>query len=452
MAAEPAPLARPGLRASGIRVRTTALAVVAVGLALVAAATAMAVLLDRSLREQVRASATARALAIAGDPNTASDPALLGGDREEEFVQILDADGAVLASSPNVAGRPALVEIRPGETRVVEGLPVETGPFLVVAVRDGAGTVLVGRSIEDTQDVVRGVVVALAIGIPLLVLLVAAVTWRVVGRALAPVEAIRAEVEAISTDELHRRVPDPPGHDEIARLAATMNRMLERLEEGQARQRRFVSDASHELRSPVASIRQHAEVALRHPEGTDLRSLAEVAHDESLRLQRIVEDLLLLTRIDEGTLRMRRDAVDLDDLVQDEAARLRASTDLRIETDRVNRERVLGDRERLERLLRNLGDNATRHARGRISLSLSVDDGGVVLAVEDDGPGIPRAERDRVFDRFVRLEPSRERDSGGSGLGLSIVREIAALHGGTATVGESPLGGARFEVRLPAGG
>ncbi len=278
----------------------------------------------------------------------------------------------------------------------------------------------------------------------------AVVTWRVVGRALAPVEAIREEVEAISTEQLHRRVPDPPGDDEIARLATTMNRMLARLEEGQSRQRRFVSDASHELRSPVASIRQHAEVALQHPDSTDLHSLAEVAHEESLRLQRVVEDLLLLSQIDEGTVRLRLEPLDLDDLVHDEAARLRASTHLRVESDRVESARVLGDRDRLERLLRNLTENATRHARSTIGLSLHPEPGSVVLTVEEDGPGIPEAERASVFDRFVRLEDARERDSGGSGLGLSIVREIATLHGGTVAALEGGLGGARFEVRLPA--
>jgi signal transduction histidine kinase len=446
MAAEASPARRP----TGIRARTTTVAVVAVGLALLAAAAATVTFLDRSLREQVRAGAASRAIAIADADSI--DATVLSGDPEEEFAQVLDGDGAVVASSPNVGGRPALVPIRPGETRVVEGLPVEDGPFLVVAVADGASVVVVGRSLEDARDTVWSLVGALAMGIPALMLIVAAVTWRVVGRALAPVEAIRAQVEAISSEELHRRVPDPPGRDEIARLASTMNRMLDRLEEGQARQRRFVSDASHELRSPVASIRQHAEVALDHPERTDLRSLAEVSHEESLRLQRIVEDLLLLTRIDEGTLRLRRDAVDLDDLVQDEAARLRAGTDLRIDGDHVGGARVLGDRDRLERLLRNLTDNAARHARTVVSLSLGRDGGDVVLAVDDDGPGIAKAERGRVFDRFVRLEPARARDSGGSGLGLSIVREIAALHGGTATVCESNLGGARFEVRLPAGG
>jgi signal transduction histidine kinase len=421
-----------------------------VGVALVLAAVAMVVFLDRYLREQVRSGAVVRAAAIA---RGASGEALVsGGDPEEEYVQVLGPDGEVLAASPNVEGRPALVELRPGETRTIGEVPFEDGPFLVVAVADDEATVVVGRALEDARDTVRALAGTLVIAIPLLVILVAVVTWRVLGRALAPVEAMRKEVEAISTEELHRRVPGPPGDDEIARLAATMNRMLDRLEEGQARQRRFVSDASHELRSPVAAIRQHAEVALRHPESTDLGSLAEVAHEESLRLQRIVEDLLLLTQIDEGTVRLRQEPVDLDDLVHEEAARLRATTRLRVESDRVGEGRVLGDRDRLERLVRNLTDNAARHARGAVVLSVERQSDGVLLVVEDDGPGIPEAERARIFDRFVRLEDARERDSGGSGLGLAIVREIARLHEGEVRVADGSLGGARFLVRLPAAG
>jgi signal transduction histidine kinase len=426
--------------------------VVAVGLALVVAGIGAVVFLDRSFHEQVRSAALTRALEIAQGRQTETSTVVLGGDREEEFVQVLDPEGAVVASSPNIEGRSVVVALRPGQSRVVPGFPFESGPFLAVAVRGGEDAIVVGRSLEDANDAVRQVAVAFAAGVPLLLVVVAVVTWAIVGRALAPVDAMREEVDAISAGELHRRVPDPPGDDEIARLAATMNRMLARLEAEQARERRFVSDASHELRSPVAAIRQHAEVAIRHPEGTDLATLAGVAHEESLRLQRIVEDLLLLSRIDEGSVRLRREPVDLDDLVQDEAARLRAASAVEVRTDRVGAARVEGDRGRLERLLRNLGENAARHARGAVAVEVASEDGWAVLAVEDDGEGIPATERERVFDRFVRLDEGRERDSGGSGLGLSIVREIAALHGGTVRVAEGSAGGSRFEVRLPLGG
>jgi signal transduction histidine kinase len=279
--------------------------------------------------------------------------------------------------------------------------------------------------------------------------MVAATTWKVVGRTLAPVEAIRGEVDEISADELHRRVPDPPGDDEITRLARTMNRMLGRLEDAQARQRRFISDASHELRSPVASIRQHAEVALAHPDAVTAAELAETVLAEDLRVQDLVDDLLLLARADEHTLHLRRRPVDLDDLVFEEARRLREVTDLAVDTAAVSAGRVEGDIAGLRRVLRNLGDNAARHARSRISFSLAERDGSVVLVVDDDGPGIPEGDRERVLERFVRLDDGRARDEGGSGLGLAIVSELTRAHGGTVSLADSPLGGARVEVRLP---
>jgi signal transduction histidine kinase len=445
---------RRGGRASGIRVRTTAAAVLVVGIALVVAAVAMVGFLERSLRDDVLTTALNRAEVIAAQIAGGPVPAVIGVvDEEEEFVQFLDESGSVLGSSANLAGDGALADVASGEELIVEHVSFESGPFLAVGravtTPDGAVTVVVGRTLEDVGDATRTVAASLAVGIPILMLLVGAVTWWVVGRALAPVEAIRTEVEAISSAELHRRVPDPGGRDEIARLATTMNGMLARLEGSQLRQRKFVSDASHELRSPVASIRQHAEVAAAHPERTTLGELAEVVLEEDARLQRVVEDLLLLSRIDEGTLRAGSEAVDLDDLVFQEAARLRTAG-LAVDTREVSAARVRGDRGQLERLVRNLSDNAARHTRGSISMSLRDRDRVAILTVDDDGPGIPAGDRERVFDRFVRLDDARDRDAGGSGLGLSIVHEVASLHGGSVVAADAPLGGARLEVRLPS--
>lgn len=439
---------RPG-RAS-IRSRTTVVAVAVVGIALAVTAFVTVGYLRGSLESQIHDDVEVRAGEIASERRADPEPIVAGGDAEEEFVQVVAADGDVVASSANVQGRPRIAPFGPGESGVLEHAPVgEAGEFWILAYPSGEETVYVGRSLEDPAVAAGEVSIAFAIAIPLLLVVVGLVTWRIVGRALAPVEAIRAEVDAISVGELDRRVPEPARDDEIARLATTMNRMLERLEAGRDRERRFVSDASHELRSPVASIRQHAELALRHPDRTDLGTLADVAHDEALRLQRIVDDLLFLTRVDEGTLQLRREPVDLDDLVQDEAARLRAMSRHRIVADRVDGVRVEGDRGRLEQVLRNLGENAARHARSTVALELRREDGAAILTVEDDGEGIPAAERDHVFDRFVRLDEARERDVGGTGLGLAIVRDIATLHGGTVVVAEAPSGGARFEVRLP---
>ena len=438
-----------------IRVRATGAAVLVVGVTLVAASIAMVTLLERSLRDNVRTTAESRAEVIVDDlSRSATSEGIAVEDEDDEFVQVLDADGRPVMASANVSDLPALVVLQPGGTRIVESVPFEDGAYLAVGVAaTDMGvplTVVLGRSLETVVETHREVAVLLAVGVPLLLVVVGFVTWTVAGRVLAPVDAIRREVEAISVKELHRRVPDPPGGDEIARLASTMNSMLERLERSAVRERRFVSDASHELRSPVAAIRQHAEVALSHPDRTTMGELAETVLEEDVRLQRVVEDLLLLTRVDEGTLQLRRLPVDLDDLMFEEAARLRAATALRIDSAGVSAGRVVGDRGRLERLVRNLTDNAARHAASEIRLALHADDGRVVLEVDDDGPGVPAEQRTAVFERFTRLDDARDRQHGGAGLGLAIVAEIAAAHGGSASVVDAPSGGARFLVMLPA--
>ena len=443
-----------------IRVRTTAAAVLVVGVTLAFAAIAMVSVLEGSLRDNVRTSALLRAEAIAEELTSGTNPdglALGVRGEDEEFVQVLDARGDLVIASPNVEGRAPAVRLAPGESQTIgprspPDVEPFDDPFVAVATRSGGErplTVIVGRNLEIVSEARRTLTWVLTIAMPLLLVVVGVVTWRVVGRALSPVDAIGAEVEAISSRELHRRVSEPGGKDEISRLAATMNRMLARLEAGRLRERRFVSDASHELRSPVATIRQHAEVALSHPEQTSSRDLAEIVLDEDVRLQRLVEDLLLLTRIDEGTLELRAEPVDLDDLLFEEAARLRGATDLRVDVGGVSAGRVLGDREQLGRLIRNLTDNAVRHARTTIALSLAERNGQVVLDIDDDGTGIDDTQRERIFDRFVRLDEARDRDSGGSGLGLAIVREVAVFHGGTVAIVESRSGGTRFEVRLP---
>jgi signal transduction histidine kinase len=422
----------------------------------------MVTILMRSLRGQVTATALSKADTLAQELESGvliADLVLGDPAGDEELVQIVDAGGAVLGSSPNVSGWATLALVRPGTTRTIpprtppDVEPLDD-PFLLVASGvEGAGNiewVIVGRNLETVEEARSALTIALVIIMPLLLLVVGLVTWLVTARALSPVDAIRAEVDAISTRDLHRRVPDPPGDDEISRLAGTMNRMLERLEAGQQRARRFVSDASHELRSPVAAIRQFAEVALAHPERTAVGELAEVVLEEDVRLQRLVEDLLLLTRIDEGTIPHPTGAVDVDDLLLEDAARLRATTDLKIDVRSVSAGRVIGDAEQLERLIRNLTDNASRHARAMIRLSLQEVSGRTILCVDDDGIGVDPAEREHIFQRFVRLDDARDRDSGGSGLGLAIVREVATFHGGSVRILDNDLGGTRFQVDLPA--
>lgn len=442
----------------GVRFRSTVAAVVVVAVGLVAGAVALVALLRAELTDDVRQAARARAEQVAAVIESGRGvPSLAVADRDEQFIQVLDADGDVVAASANVDELPALA--RPGgdgESRITT--PLDEDEFLVVATvadaPDGQKTVLVGRALIAVAEATQIVTRLLLVGLPLLLLLVGAATWMAVGRALAPVAAIRAEVEAISSAQLHRRVPLPRGQDEIAGLAATMNRMLDRLERAQKAQRRFISDASHELRSPVASIRQHAEVALAHPGRATQEGLAATVLAENLRIQHLVDDLLLLARADEHALRPDRRPVDVDDLVLDEARRLRtAAAELGISTAGVSPARLAADPQGLRRVLRNLGDNAARHARHRVAFDLTEEDGRIVLGVEDDGPGVPAAERERIFERFVRLDDARSRsveDGGGSGLGLAIVAELVAAHGGAVTVSGGALGGARFEVSLPA--
>jgi signal transduction histidine kinase len=275
-------------------------------------------------------------------------------------------------------------------------------------------------------------------------------TWLLVGRALHPVEAIRAEVADISAHDLGRRVPVPAVADEIGRLAGTMNQMLDRLQSSADRQRRFAADASHELQSPLASSRAHLEVALAHPDDAPWASVATDLLEENHRMERLVRDLLFLARGDEGDLDAHRRPVDLDDVVSFEVGRLRPGAEVVIDASGVVPAEVSGHADQLHRVVRNLLENAVDHARSRVTIELRGTGAEVELVVADDGPGVPVPDRDRVFDRFTRLDDARSRQTGGAGLGLAIAREVVEAHGGRVRVEDGP--GARFVVRLPAAG
>ena len=382
-----------------------------VGVALVAGAIAIVALLGTTLTDGVREATDARSEEVVDavvqtghlpPPTPAAD---------EELLQRLDAGGALVEVSRGVDGRAPLADLSVGEDRRIHLSGKDESHFLVVRAAVPApvgGSVLVARTLDDVVESTTVLSRLLVAGVPLLLVVLGFTAWVVIGRALAPVEAMRREVDAISAAELHRRVPTPTARDEVARLAETMNRMLDRLEASQARQQHFVSDASHELRSPVTTIRQHAEVALAHPERTSVAELATTVLEEDLRVQRLVEDLLLLARSDEGLLGVRREEVDVDDLVLDEARRLRAAVTHRVDTSGVSAARTVGDAVQLARVVRNLGDNAARHARSAIALSVHEEDGSVVLVVDDDGAGVAEDQRTRVFERFVRLDEARE--------------------------------------------
>jgi signal transduction histidine kinase len=384
------------------------------------------------------------------DPVTQSTEDFLDSFEDDEaFFQVIDGSATVVAASDN-ASRIGTLVLPAHEDALTISLPGESGDFLAVAGETDGFTILTGRSLESVDEATATVTRLLAVALPVLLVFVALTTWFVVSRALRPVERMRREVDDITAASLHQRIADPGPRDEIGRLASTMNRMLDRLEASQATQRRFISDASHELRSPLASMRQYAEVALAHPDRVSATELSDVVLNEGARLERLVAGMLVLARADERTLSPSRTAVDLDDLVLAEARRLKDSTAVRIDVTAVGPARVLGDRGLLGQALRNLADNAARHAEGEVRFELSDTGNQVLLAVADDGSGIPEEDRDLIFERFVRLDEARARDSGGSGLGLSIVREIALAHGGSVHATASALGGARFELRLPA--
>ncbi|MCP2030983.1 signal transduction histidine kinase [Okibacterium sp. HSC-33S16] len=372
---------------------------------------------------------------------------------DEAFFQVLDDSGTVVATSENAAELSAL-SLRAefgradGESHTVT-LPGDSDRFLTVAGEADGFTIVTGRSTENIDETTETVTRLLAIALPALLIFVALTTWIVVGRALRPVESMRRQVDAVTSANLDSRIADPGSRDEIGRLAATLNHMLDRLDAAQATQRRFISDASHELKSPLASMRQYAEVALAHPDRVSASELSDVVLDEGARLERLVQGMLVLAKADERTLVPSRTDIDLDDLVLAESRRLRETTELRVDTSAVGPARIRGDRGLIGQALRNLADNAARHATTEVRFELAERADGVLLAVTDDGTGIPEADRERIFDRFVRLDEARARDSGGSGLGLSIVREIVTAHGGSVRASAPAQGGARFEVRVP---
>ncbi|MFB7999952.1 ATP-binding protein [Streptomyces sp. NPDC056002] len=273
------------------------------------------------------------------------------------------------------------------------------------------------------------------------------VAWLLTGRALRPVEVLRAQTAEISVSDLSRRLDVSPSADALGRLATTLNDLLARLESSTQKQRQFIADASHELRSPLSSLHTQLEVAARHPDSADWRRLGPVLVEDSERLSRLVDDLVRLARLDAHP-RFRTRNVDLDEIVFAEVQRARQRTHLTIDQHTVSAARVDGDADALTRVVRNLLDNAIRHATLRIDVSLRALDGTAQLVVSDDGPGIPVPDRQRVFDRFTRLDDARARDTGGSGLGLAIVRDIITVHHGTVHV-EDNAPGARLIVRLP---
>lgn len=460
------------------RLTITATTVLAVGLAV--AGVALVAALTHSLTGALDTSArrTAAQVAALRESGDALPNPLPVGDGNTVLVQVVNAKRQVLASAATqsedrlvpLLSDSQLARVRRGAVLTLPGDAVAVnGPVRVLGRETGLGndaeTVLVAVYAKQVGQSARAVRNGLAIGAPVLLVLGAALSWYVVGRALRPVEALRAGAAEITGSGAlgGQALPVPAGNDEIHRLGETLNDMLARLDAASAKQRGFVADAAHELRSPLASLRTQLEVAQRLGTRADWAETSTGALVDIDRLSRLVDDLLLLARLDDAGVRVRRDDVDLSVIVRrvvdGYSAHVRAPIRFAVDDDG-HPPLVNADRDALARVVRNLVDNAVRHAVDDVRVSVTRGAGGldVVLVVADDGPGIPAADRERVFDRFARLDEARARDAGGTGLGLPIVRELVRSHGGSVTLADARAGpddgggsaaGLRVEIRLP---
>jgi signal transduction histidine kinase len=440
-----------------VRVRITLAAVVVTALAVGAAGWLLVLSVEDAQVADIRRNVNDYLDDVAGRLEAGDDPqeALTAADGTPPPAQlrVTDESGDVVATSlepgdsvdDGGGARPAPDETPRGDEVVA---PADT---IARTVETPAGdlTVIAAAPVDQVARNVDALTDRLAIGLPALVALVGVIAWVLVGRALRPVEAIRAEVEQITGSTMHRRVPEPRTGDEVGRLAQTMNTMLGRLEDAATRQRRFVSDASHELRSPVAVLRAGLELARARSDQPHVQDMLDNLLAEEGRLEALLDDLLLLAAHEEGGGAVApAQPVDLASLAAAEAERpRRVPVRLVAPPDGAI---VTGARSQLARVLSNVVDNAARHAASGIEITLSSGGGRVRVLVDDDGRGIPEADRERVFERFTRLDEGRARNAGGTGLGLAVVRAIITSHGGTVTVAESPRGGARLVADLPA--
>jgi signal transduction histidine kinase len=438
-----------------IRFRITAIATIAVAGVLIVGAVAVVLLQRNGLTASLDEALTQRADDIVALIETgATLPDQLAGGANEGFAQLVGYDGEVVIATPNLSDNSGLLfESSPGsgDTFMTVDVPnVDDDMFRVLSREVAAtGILYVGTTYDVVSESAATLVTSLAWIIPVLVVALGALVWWLVGTTLQPVENMRLELAEIGATDLERRVPRPGTDDEIDRLAETMNEMLARLESAIERQHRFVADASHELRSPLTRIRSELEVDLAGSTDLEHKGALEGLLDEVVGMQHMVGDLLFLARSDTGNGPGFSRRLDLDDLVLKEARRIQSHERVAVDLSAVSGAHVVGDAGQLTRAIRNLLDNAERHAVDRVTLSLEESGDMAILVVADDGPGIPEVESDRVFERFTRVDAARSAAAGGTGLGLAISREIVERHQGTVSLLPSDGSGARFEVRIP---
>jgi len=449
---------RPGLSLRGLSLRARLMAVGATGVALALALGSLmlyAVLtltVNRTVDDS--AFASARAVAAMVDSNTVPDPLPVSGS---QIVQVVDSSGAMVSASMSadrltpLLRSPELAKALAGERVSIPGARAGlTGNLRVIAVQagtsSGSRSIIVAVPVSDIEESQRVLRNTLLVTYPPLVVIMALIAWRVIGWTLQPVETLRSGAARISGSDQDERLAVPEAADEIRALALTLNDMLDRLSAARGRQRAFVADAAHELRSPLASMRTQLEVAQRLGDEGELAAdlLADVT-----RLSALVEDLLLLARAGSDAARPpARESLDVRALLVATANRY-AGASVAVSVTEGPDVYASAISDELRRVLANLVDNAVRHARSAVVLGVRAEAGRAVLTVADDGPGIPAGERERVFERFARLDDARDRDAGGTGLGLAIVRELLHRSDGSISLQDNPSGtGLVAEVRL----
>ncbi|WP_427131964.1 sensor histidine kinase [Pseudarthrobacter sp. S9] len=458
----PAGRSRSGEPRWGVRKRSTAVAVAVVAMALLVGGVILLVLLQTSLINSTDSAARQKAqdviveledLDLADTGTYIVDTAHAG-----QFVQLLDPAGYVIAASdPDTANSPLSAQ-RPGPGRTltqdVSSLPTvgDNDDFHIVTtgvrVGDREYTVIVAQTAQIQADTLSTVAWFMLGATPLLLAIVAASVSLLVGRSLRQIERIRGQVARINAERLDGRVDVPPTNDEIHALALTMNMMLDRLQASDREQRRFVSDASHELRSPLATLSAGVEIASADPTGAMWLQMKDVLAEETARMGYLVEDLLTLAKANDGGLKLEETDVDLDHVLDQEIRRLRSTSRNQISAE-LTPARIRGDARRLAQVVRNVLDNAERHALSRITVVLSSSADTAIVTVDNDGDPIPETDRERIFERFVRLDGSRSREGGGSGLGLAIAAGIMAAHRGSIQATDGPAGDCRFEMFFP---
>jgi signal transduction histidine kinase len=430
-------------RRIGLRARLTIIATAALAIGIGAGSLLLLHGFATSRVHAIDSSNRAAAENIAGLVSVGAVPPTLPVQAGQS-AQVLTAAGAVIAVSPGTSHTLPLVPADavaqlahdgPRSLGIEQVAATGTNRVLVRAQQTGKTVeyVVVAESLEDERATLHSLGRFVAIAAPILLLVVGTTLWLLLGRALGAVTALGRGAEAIHDPGAGVRLPLPDSEDEIRALAISLNAMLERLDAAGIRERQFVGDVAHELRSPIAAIRTQLEVGLSHPDPDTRNELLAGTLDEVDRLGGLVDDLLELARMesDGQPAASRVDIAELAGVTSGPAY-------------------VMGNQRALARAVDNMVANANRHAsQVRVSVS-RIDADTVEVAVDDNGPGVAPEDRSRIFERFVRLDNARARDDGGSGLGLAIVRATALAHGGTVSVYDSDLGGARFALRLPA--